>query len=104
MCVSSSHSVHRDFTYIDDAVDGILLAMNHLPFHCGEVFNIGHGRPHSLETLVGHLEEELGRRANKVRMFSSCLRRKRNNGLHFIFVFIVAMALRVLGASPSGNV
>ena len=62
----SSRSIYRDFTYIDDVVDGIISAMDHTPIRCGEVFNIGRGVPHSLETLVSYLEEELGREANKV--------------------------------------
>ena len=93
VCVSSQ-SVHRDFTYIDDVVDGIMLALDHLPLRCGEVFNIGHATPHSLETLVGHLEEELGRRANKVRgcgTWSPLLdnNNNNNNGLHYYLVVMV---------------
>ena len=44
--------------------------MDHTPVNCGVVFNIGHSVPHSLETLVSYLEEELGREANKVRTWT----------------------------------
>lgn len=54
----------RDFTYIDDAVEGTLAALD-----CGanwEIFNIGNHKPEDLFTFVRLLEEALGRKAEVV--------------------------------------
>lgn len=58
----------RDFTYIDDIVDGVLAALDHPPdrdsrFH--QVFNLGNDRPETLMTLVECLETALGVEAVK---------------------------------------
>ncbi|HLB02357.1 MAG TPA: GDP-mannose 4,6-dehydratase [Nitrospiria bacterium] len=51
----------RDYTYIDDAVDGVIMALDRdYPF---EVINIGEARTVSLIELVALLEERLGRKA-----------------------------------------
>jgi len=54
----------RDFTYIDDIVAGVLGCLD-APPPAGEarVLNIGNNRSESVSTLVGLLEEALGRRA-----------------------------------------
>lgn len=59
----------RDFTYVDDIVDGVLRAGARPPgvaeaFH--RVFNLGNDRPEELMTLVSLLEKELGIEARKV--------------------------------------
>lgn len=59
----------RDFTYIDDIVEGVLVAAERPPaagdaFH--RVFNLGNDRPEELMTLVALLEKELGVEAKKV--------------------------------------
>jgi UDP-glucuronate 4-epimerase len=59
----------RDFTYVDDIVDGVLAAASKPPgeadaFH--RVFNLGNDRPEELMTLVSLLEKELGIEAKKV--------------------------------------
>lgn len=59
----------RDFTYVDDIVDGVLAAAARPPgaedaFH--RVFNLGNDRPEELMTLVSLLEKELGIEAKKV--------------------------------------
>ncbi len=59
----------RDFTYIDDIVDGVLAAAANPPgeadaFH--RVFNLGNDRPEELMTLVSLLEKELEIKAKKV--------------------------------------
>ena len=53
----------RDFTYIDDAVQGTLAA---LEYSENSVFNIGNNKCEELFTFVSILEEELGREANKI--------------------------------------
>jgi UDP-glucuronate 4-epimerase len=71
----------RDFTYIDDAVDGVLRALDRVaapdpgwssarpdpatsaaPY---VVYNIGNGRPEGLGDLIACLEQALGRQARK---------------------------------------
>lgn len=59
----------RDFTYIDDVVEGIVHVMGHaperkkgpdgLPVSPYKIYNIGHGHPESLMDLVSVLCEEL---------------------------------------------
>jgi UDP-glucuronate 4-epimerase len=57
----------RDFTYIDDIVDGVLGVLDHPPGQ-GEhrLFNIGDSRPIGLMRMIEILEETLGREAQKV--------------------------------------
>lgn len=54
--------MERDFTYVDDIVEGIvcLLAMPPTGAVPAEVYNIGCGHPESLMTFIHTLEEELG--------------------------------------------
>jgi UDP-glucuronate 4-epimerase len=54
-------SMMRDFTYIDDVVDGVLRATER--FRGYRVYNLGESRPVALRDLIGLLEEALGRRA-----------------------------------------
>jgi len=53
----------RDFTYIDDVVEGTVAALER-PF-AHEVFNIGNSDPIELMDFIRILEEELGREAQK---------------------------------------
>lgn len=57
----------RDFTYVDDIVDGIIGALDHPP-GAGEnrILNIGDDRPVDLMDMIGTLERLLGREAVKV--------------------------------------
>ena len=57
----------RDFTYIDDIVDGVIGALDRPP-SAGEnrILNIGAGRPVGLMRMIEILEEALGRKAEKV--------------------------------------
>lgn len=57
----------RDFTYIDDIVDGIIGALDRPP-SAGEnrILNIGAGRPVALMDMIAILERALGREANKI--------------------------------------
>lgn len=62
----------RDFTYIDDIVDGIIRIVTH-PEKAREdvvgvlasIYNIGHGSPMKLMNFIHILEKELGKTANK---------------------------------------
>lgn len=60
---NKSTIVQRDFTYVDDLVDGVLKAMDYKPKRCDEVYNLGRGRPISVSTLVSLLEQNLGKTA-----------------------------------------
>jgi UDP-glucuronate 4-epimerase len=53
----------RDFTYIDDIVDGTVAALER-PFPC-ELFNLGNADTVELMEFIRIVEEELGRKANK---------------------------------------
>lgn len=57
----------RDFTYIDDIVDGILGALDNVPAR-GEhrVLNIGDSHPVGLMEMIETLEEAIGKKAEKV--------------------------------------
>ena len=57
----------RDFTYVDDIVDGIIGALDRPP-GAGEnrILNIGDDRPVGLMDMIGTLESLLGREAVKV--------------------------------------
>lgn len=57
----------RDFTYIDDIVDGIIGALDHAPA-AGEhrILNIGDSHPVGLMEMIETLETALGRTAEKI--------------------------------------
>jgi len=76
-----NHGRHRrDFTYIDDIIEGVVRTLDHAPkatpdgpLHPGtsrapyRVYNIGNHQPVDLMRYIGVLEEALGRRA-EIRM------------------------------------
>jgi UDP-glucuronate 4-epimerase len=53
----------RDFTYIDDIIDGVVTAMQ----KCGgfDIYNLGESRPIKVNDLVAQIEEALGKKATK---------------------------------------
>jgi UDP-glucuronate 4-epimerase len=51
----------RDFTYIDDIVQGIVAAIDLGAPH--EIFNLGNNAPVSVLELIAHLESHLGKKA-----------------------------------------
>jgi UDP-glucuronate 4-epimerase len=54
-------NMRRDFTYIDDIVDGICSALS---IETGEhIFNLGNERPEKVRTLIEYIEQELGKKA-----------------------------------------
>ena len=60
----------RDFTYIDDIVDGIIAIVDKGPFSIeGEaphrVYNLGNNRPEQLMDMIDLLEKQLGKVAQK---------------------------------------
>ncbi|MBC7669093.1 MAG: NAD-dependent epimerase/dehydratase family protein [Gemmatimonadaceae bacterium] len=57
----------RDFTYIDDIVDGIVGVLDHPPAQGGhEIYNIGDNDPVGLMEMITTLEKALGQEAVKV--------------------------------------
>ncbi len=57
----------RDFTYVDDIVDGVIGVLDRPPPHGGhEVYNIGDSNPVGLMDMIATLERRLEREAVKV--------------------------------------
>ncbi|AZU03097.1 UDP-N-acetylglucosamine 4-epimerase [Glycocaulis alkaliphilus] len=57
----------RDFTYVDDIVDGIIGVLDRPPAQGGhEVYNIGDSHPVGLLDMISTLEDVLGMRAEKI--------------------------------------
>lgn len=54
----------RDFTYIDDIIDGTIAAID-LEAPC-EIFNLGNNKPVALSTFIEILEKHLGKKAEKI--------------------------------------
>jgi UDP-glucuronate 4-epimerase len=55
-------SASRDYTYIEDILNGIHCAFNHLSGY--NIFNLGESRVITLSELVNTLEEVIGKKAN----------------------------------------
>ncbi len=53
----------RDFTYIDDIVEGILLALEKTNGY--QIFNLGNNKPVELEYFISCIEKETGKTAKK---------------------------------------
>jgi len=68
--VFNNGDMSRDFTYIDDIVNGIIITLNNPPTPESkkllyQVFNIGNGSPVSLMEFIETLEQKLGQIAEK---------------------------------------
>lgn len=64
------HDLYRDFTYIDDIVEGIVRLLNKPPAKTEDsvahrVFNIGNNNPEKLMTFIGALEKALSNALGK---------------------------------------
>lgn len=78
--IFNNGNMKRDFTYIDDIVEGLTRVVDTLPhtnknreIEVGEcpyyrVYNIGHGQPADLERFIVLLENELGMKSRKVKI------------------------------------
>src|SRR5699024_5842453 len=70
--------MQRDFTYIDDIVQGIIITLNnpptrppttdHRPQSCYQLFNIGNGSPVHLLEFIEVMEQKLEQKAEKKMM------------------------------------
>lgn len=54
-------SMRRDFTYIDDIVDGVVAAIDRGGGY--EIYNLGESRPMRLDVLIATIEKSLGKKA-----------------------------------------
>jgi len=54
-------SMRRDFTYIDDIIQGVMGAIEHCEGY--EIYNLGESRPVRLDELIGEIEKALGKKA-----------------------------------------
>lgn len=64
------NDMYRDFTYIDDIVEGIVKLMNTIPEESDEgarhkVYNIGNNQPEKLMTFITSLEQALSNSLNR---------------------------------------
>lgn len=85
----------RDYTYIDDIIDGVLKSMEWVSGGNGyDVFNLGESRTISLRDMVETLENALDRKARLDRLSSQ-------PGDVEITYADIAKAKRVLGYSPN---
>lgn len=65
------HDLYRDFTYIDDIVEGVVRLLNNPPIETDDsaphrVFNIGNNRPEKLMTFIRALEKALSNSLGRV--------------------------------------
>lgn len=64
--VFNKGEMSRDFTYIDDIVDGIVKVMEGESYNPDrDIYNIGHGSPVNLMEFISTLEKALGREVQK---------------------------------------
>src|SRR5690606_4453840 len=69
--VFNNGEMSRDFTYIDDIVQGIIIALNNSPssdskFHNYQILNIGNGAPVLLMDFINEIENNFGKKVQKV--------------------------------------
>lgn len=63
-------NMYRDFTYIDDIVEGVVRMLNNPPASneegdCYKIYNIGNNKPEKLMDFISTLEKALGKEAKK---------------------------------------
>ena len=66
--VYNNGDMRRDFTYVDDAVDGMIRVLGRLPAApgpCSRIYNIGNSRPETLSDFIAALEQALHATARK---------------------------------------
>ena len=55
----------RDFTFVEDILDGIECVLNHPEIESGEIFNIGRGEQVELMDFITEIEKNVGKEAIK---------------------------------------
>jgi UDP-glucuronate 4-epimerase len=63
--VFNQGQMKRDFTYVDDIVDGIMTSLNKVSALGYEVFNLGCANPVNLLDFIKTIEKRLGKKAKK---------------------------------------
>lgn len=64
--VFNNGNLSRDFTYIDDIVEGVVKVAESAAYNSErDIYNIGHGSPVDLMKFINLLEESLGKTAEK---------------------------------------
>ena len=61
--VYNDGNMSRDFTYIDDIVDGVIIALESMEHGKNEIYNIGYGERVQLMDFVQEIEKNLDREA-----------------------------------------
>lgn len=69
--VFNNGNLMRDFTYIDDIVEGVIKVNQSIPSESSDgrrhkVYNIGCSNPIKLMDFISTLEKEIGKEANKI--------------------------------------
>lgn len=59
-------TTRRDYTFVDDIVDGVIRAIEHCKNH--HLYNLGHSEPVELREMIEALGEALGKRPNIERL------------------------------------
>ena len=86
----------RDFTYVSDAVDAILLALNHNNIK-GETFNIGTGKPTTINQLANLYKKISGNSKQEIKHISA-----KKGDLRYSYADITK-AKKTLGYKPKIN-
>ncbi len=66
--VFNKGKLSRDFTYIDDIIDGVIKAIklsSNKKFNRHEIFNLGNNTPVALNKMINLLEDIIGKKAKK---------------------------------------
>jgi len=66
--IYNNGNMQRDFTYIDDIIEGTVAAINHIPPQSPlpfALYNLGNNRPEQLTVFIETLENALGQKAKK---------------------------------------
>jgi UDP-glucuronate 4-epimerase len=88
-------SSRRDYTFIDDLIEGILGAIHH---HKGfEIYNLGESQTTSLKELIGLIEDALGKKAKIERL-------EPQPGDVSVTYADITKARRILGYQPKVNI
>lgn len=58
-------NMKRDFTFVEDILDGIECVLNHPEIESGEIFNIGRGEQVELMEFITQIEKNVGKEAIK---------------------------------------
>lgn len=68
--IFNNGEMERDFTYIDDIIEGIIGILDQIPDHrpVYQVLNIGNGSPVNLMSFIEIMENVLGKKAEKIFM------------------------------------